>query len=370
MRDDSLKLDEIDNPPPWPGANDRLILGSGAWIDPIKRLAIFSFEEFEIFVLQWVSEYLKKRVISVNYQGGPGDKGRDIIAWLDDINVEPRRWNLYQCKHYGVPIAPSDIWVELGKLCYYTFNHHYTIPENYYLVAPKGVGPTLQDLINNPKKINIQLMENWNQYCRTKITKSEEVSLEGDFYNYVKKFDFSIIRSIPPHELIEQHSKTRYHSFVFGISLKPRPKPPVPPADIDPKESIYIQQIFEPYSDYLEVLISKPEDFELDEELMKFYQYSRICFYCAEALKEFTRDTLPDESFYYDILDQIHQGIMISLIEKHPDAYEKMKKTCEQSIVVPISGNILQNHLKPNDKIGICHHLVNEERIKWVINDN
>lgn len=83
MNTNTATLINISNPPPpapWPGANRRLLLG-GAPFQPLRRLAAFSPEEFETFVLEWVHGYLAKRYNSfqqleyheVKKLGGSGD---------------------------------------------------------------------------------------------------------------------------------------------------------------------------------------------------------------------------------------------------------------------------------------------------------
>ena len=84
---------ELSAPTPWPGANARLLgLGVGLPIAPLVRLAQFSAAEFERFTLEWASDYLAKQqhVNEVQQRGGAGDKGRDIVVWLDPANVSPR----------------------------------------------------------------------------------------------------------------------------------------------------------------------------------------------------------------------------------------------------------------------------------------
>ena len=53
-----------------------------------------------------------------------------------------------------------------------------------------------------------------------KITKVEEVPLTGDFKIYVENFDFSIVDTINPGELISQYQQTIYFPFRFGGGLK------------------------------------------------------------------------------------------------------------------------------------------------------
>jgi hypothetical protein len=87
---------------------------------PIDRMRSFSEDQFEDMVYEWVDGYLKTEYALVYRCGGAGDKGRDVIAYVSE-DMNNSEWDNYQCKHYNRPLYPGDIWIELGKLCYYTY---------------------------------------------------------------------------------------------------------------------------------------------------------------------------------------------------------------------------------------------------------
>ncbi len=49
-----------------------------------------------------------------------GDQGIDIVGFITDANWDGG-WDNYQCKRYNNPLCPGDIWVEIGKIIYSTF---------------------------------------------------------------------------------------------------------------------------------------------------------------------------------------------------------------------------------------------------------
>jgi len=363
----STNIIDVPLPSPWPDANKRLLLGHGAPIEPIRRLGTFSPDEFENFVHQWVHEYLAFQYIEVNKQGGAGDKGRDIIAWIDSKDKTPRRWDNYQCKHYKDPLAPSNFWVELGKMCFYSFQGDYSLPEKYFIVTHKGIGPTLTDLLDNPIKLREELIQNWPTHCQNKITKTKSVILDKKLNAYIKSIDFSFVQSISPQKLLEQHSFTKYHSIIFGTSLKPRPKPAPPPVTIATHETRYVEQIFEAFADHLKCPINNPLDFKQHNHLIKHFNHARICFYSAESLKEFSRDNLPDENYFIDLMEEFLDGLIFTLLKKHADGYEKMIEIGEKVGTLQIDSNVLRDDLLQKDRVGICHHLANEDKLHWVM---
>ena len=51
---------------------------------------------------------------------GAGDKGIDVVGFISS-NQFSDGWDNYQCKFYDKPLTPTDIWVEFGKIIYFTY---------------------------------------------------------------------------------------------------------------------------------------------------------------------------------------------------------------------------------------------------------
>jgi len=67
----------------------------------------------------------------------------------------------------------SEVWSELGKLCYHTLTGEYTFPRQYFFVAPQGVGNALSKLLRDPAKLKQGLLDEWEDKCQTHITCSD-----------------------------------------------------------------------------------------------------------------------------------------------------------------------------------------------------
>ena len=118
--------------------------------------------------------------------GGSSDSGRDLVAYLDDTY---NRYDIYQCKHYDTPLKPSEYWIELGKLCYYTYVKEYRIPEKYYIVASKGIGAKLRKYIENPTIIGAGLIKQWDTYCGgKKQILADGITLTNELKTYIEQF--------------------------------------------------------------------------------------------------------------------------------------------------------------------------------------
>lgn len=133
------------------------VIAAGPLVPPIDRIKLFSPEQWEDFIYEW-ADALRVEYERVDRAGGAGDMGCDIIA---TVAGGQGAWDNYQAKHYNHSLTPSDIWVELGKLVYYTFQGDYTYPRKYSFVAPRGAGTKLSNLLRAPRRLKAELCHQW-----------------------------------------------------------------------------------------------------------------------------------------------------------------------------------------------------------------
>ena len=347
------------------GDSEVRILMTG--LDPIKLLSVMSSSDYEQMTEEWLTSFLKDKsgkYIRVERIAGAGDKGRDVAC---TVNKESDMWDNYQCKHYESPLAPSNIWVEIGKLCFYSFNKEYSVPRKYYFVSPHGVGPSLRDLLKKPTELKKGLKENWDIYCKMKITKSKEVLLEGDFLKHIDGFDFSIFDYVSQQEFIDQMKETPYYQKHFGVLSKPRPLTECPD-EIKDSELEYIRKILAAYSDYLRTHLDKSVELDSYPELKEHFNRQRRCFYETQTLKEFSRDIHDPKLEYFEkFMDEIYDGIINEIEDDAAHGYERLKKVLKRAEQIQVTNNPLIVDVKVKDRHGMCHHLANErEKVKWV----
>jgi len=335
----------------------------GSPIPAIDKLKVVSQEQFEDIIREWIAGYCASQYTKVWRAGGAKDKGRDVIAFVDQSGT----WDNFQSKHYDHPLMPSDIWVELGKLCYYTFTSAYTVPRKYYFVAPQGVGPTLGDLFLKPLDLKSNLISEWDKVCKTNITKKSEIPLSAELKSHINSIDFSLFTFLDPQELIEQHKKTNYYAARFGGGLKRRDKPVVKTMGDTEMSLRYVEQLFEAYSDHLKTTIQNMTELNPHQDLFGHFNRQRECFYWAESLNEFSRDSLPSgNTSFEDLKEEIYHGVVDTATESHTSGYENVKKTTSVAASLNIQSNALLSVSNTQDKIGICHHLANESKLIWV----
>lgn len=340
---------------------------SGIPIPKPARILLFSPDDWEVFVLEW-STSIKDQYLLVRRFGGAGDKGVDIAGFCTEDRFDGA-WDNFQCKHYDHPLRPSDAWVELGKVIYYSYCKEYAVPRAYYFVCPKGIGTRLEQYLNKPGQLKKKLEDNWSQYCSTKITSSKDIKLEGDFLKFFDSFNFGIFSSKSAVELIEQHSDTVFHSVTFGGGLPVRPEPDSPPSEPTTHESRYIAQLLVAYGENIGCAIASPSDLDKHHKHSADYLRQRLRFYHAESLRNWSRDTVPEGTFE-SLQEEIYQGVVDVCEDSHADGYKRMVATVSQSVSVATTSNPLVTRIKAQDRQGICHQLANDDRLKWTPDDD
>lgn len=336
------------------------IAATGPIIPAIERLRFMSSSGWEDFILEWAHS-LKSKYVEVEKCGGAGDMGRDVVAYVSSVGNDP--WDNYQCKHYDHPLLPSDVWCELGKLCYFTYIHEYTFPRAYYFVSPQGAGNKLSKLLRSPDKLKQGLFDAWDDKCKSGITSTKDILLDVGLKAHIDALDFSQIRQVSPLTIIEEHKKSPWHTARFGGGLPPRSTNPVPPDEMSKYEENYIRALLDAYEDRLHSQVASMEHLT-NSKLKDHLNRSRQDFYCAEALREFSKDNVPPGTFD-GLLDEIHSGIIDEVEAAHTDAFERVLAAVKQAKVLSLTSNALVTRVTTNDKGGMCHQLANIKKVKW-----
>lgn len=345
----------------------------GVSLTPKKMIESFDDDVYEDFISCWLLGHVSKiyadveRVyIDIENMGGAGDKGRDVVAYIseDKINGE---WDNYQCKHYNSQLSPSMIYKEIGKLLYYTYIEDFKRPRYYYFVAPKGVGPKLNDLLKNPEDLRVEVINNWDCHCECNITKTKKVVLDSNFLEYINNFDFSVFRAIGTHTILKDIEKTKYYSAFFGGGFKnPRPLSKEPDEVINSNEFIYTNELFKAYAEHLKKSVNCIENLEKSPRLMDHFKRQRENFYKAESLKDYAYESLPSIKVFEDLKECVYDAIIDTVDDDYEDGYRCIQETLKHVVKVDLTSNILNQVTKPGDRKGICHQLINDNRIRWV----
>lgn len=337
----------------------------GAPIASLDRLRIVDEDTYEDIILEWATSYLNEKYEKTKALGGSGDKGRDICAYTD---LQNQYFDLFQCKHYANKLSFSMVSLEFGKLIYYTYNKDYPTPQKYYFVSPLGMSSSLWDLITiNHNELKSKILACWDKDIKKKITKSASISMDDKLEDYINNFDFSIFSSLEPLEFIEQFRQTPYFAPRFGGGLqKERNVSPIISTEIKEHEVNYVKQLFEAYSDYKKELYLSITDLEKEKDLESHFHRSRNCFYLAETLEQFSRDNIPTHDAFKELKDEVLEQVIDICNQNYTDGYCRLIATTTAAKQTDYASNALFSEIKAQDKTGICHHLANEDILKWV----
>jgi hypothetical protein len=337
-------------------------VSNGPVIPPQQRLLTYSPNDWEDFVEEWAYYCLTEKYDHVQRFSGAGDMGIDVAGFCDDQRLKGV-WDNYQCKHYDHALRPSDVWSEFGKIIWYSYNGEYTVPRRYYFVSPRGAGTSLSRLFSNATKLREELIANWDKSVKAAITTTQEVLLDSKLKDYVDAFDFSIFDAKTALQLVGDHRTTPVHAARFGGGLPIRPASEKPPQEVAATESRYVTQLLGAYGEHTGMAVTDPSALSMPK-LKDHFRRQREAFYEAESLRVFARDSVPPGTFE-SLLDDIHDGVIDTHDGNHVDGYEKVCAVTKAARDMQITANALITCTNPKDRDGICHQLVNEERIRW-----
>ena len=337
---------------------------SGLPIAKTLRVQIFSSEDWELITEEYASS-LDTSYAKVRRFGGSGDMGIDIACFVGDQGFKDG-WENYQCKRYDHPLRPADIWVELGKIIYYSFIGEYPTPQKSFFCGSQGIGTALEKLLNDPIKLKQKCKDEWLEKCATKITSTKTISLSGQLLAYFDAFDFGIFSSKSVLEMVEGHSKTQFHAIRFGGGLPPRPlhDPPTEQPQLD--ESRYIRQLLDAYGEHANTDFTDIDHLSATPKFSTNLKRQRERFYSAEALRNFARDNVPKGTFLH-LQEEIYQGVVDTCEDVHPTGFDRMTATLALAASISSTENPLSPATKVQDRQGICHQLANIDRLHWVI---
>jgi hypothetical protein len=339
-------------------------IGSGSNFPAVKLVQIFEPADWEGFTEEYVEAIKPPYKKTVRFTGA-GDMGRDVVGFSSDKDFQGP-WDNFQCKRYGNALVPSDVWVEMGKIIYYAFRGEFLPPVNYYFAGSKDIGLKLKKLLTDPDELKVQLIANWDEYCKTDITDTAEIKLEGALKTYLESWDFKIFKPLAVVTMIGAHSKTTHYIRRFGsASIPERPVPDLPPADLQANESRYVQQLLAAYANHKGVPVNDVKDLSQWPEIEKHFNRAREVFYHAESLRNFARDSV-DAGMFDAITDEIYHGTVDTYEMPHVDALARIRATVTQAGNISPNCNALCVRVQTQDKHGICHHLANKDRFLWV----
>jgi len=325
-----------------------------------RQLLALDEAQLEQFVRDWV-EQKTKEYVHVERFSGAGDMGRDVVGFLTKVRHEGP-WHNYQCKQYGRPLQTAAALLELGKVLYYGYCGEFSLPTAYFFVAPRGVNRNFERLIYNPSELKTALLDGWEEYCAKKIIKGRNILLTEDIRGCFEGFDFSTVRSLSVHTMLADSAIKPVLVKWFGIDPGPPPQGVVP-ADVQDWELPYIKQLVDAYGERDGCSYASHADVTGHPSHGSHLKNQRERFFEADAFKRFYRDnTVPEDLDAFE--KDIYYGVIDTHDSEHASALSRLNAVMAQAAAVHPAGT-LAKHARVPVKQGVCHHLANEDRLKW-----
>ncbi len=159
------------------------------------------------------------------------------------------------------------------------------------------------------------------------------------------------------------------------IKKYPRPQEiPVPELPAD-EEMEYIRALLAVYAEELKTEETL-ELIDLDNAptFKKDLSRRRKDYYAAETIREGTRDTFGDteESNFSTLKEDILDSVYDEYIKAHPSSMDRLNSVMSQAALTPANRCILLSKLawvSAREKKGVCHFLVKDGELKWVVKD-
>ncbi|MBI3713374.1 MAG: hypothetical protein HY253_10500 [Burkholderiales bacterium] len=342
---------------------NKIVVKHGA-LPPSVQVQHFSAAQWEEFIeAACVSRLMgSKNYAQVKRLGNAGDAGRDVEARLVHVLLEGQ-WDLYQAKHYNHRLTPSDVFGELVKFFGHVEAKTYPRPRYYYVCSPQNAGPDLHDLIAAPDKFKQRFLSDWQSGATGLKGKSH--LLTPAMNALVDEFDFADIKECLLRDLLQWHEvNTSAHYELFGLENE-RGDDPTMPAMPTTNEQHFIEELVGVYAEDSKTNMSL-SDVVSSKIYSEHFSACRSEFYCAEGLKRFSRDIYPDDEFGH-LLTMVLSGIRSTVAHpKHKTGLDRLTAAIELASGLTITDSKLHSRLRGGDLPGTCHHLVNEQRVKWI----
>lgn len=100
-------------------------------------------------------------------------------------------------------------------------------------------------------------------------------------------FDFTIVKTYPMAQVIDEHLDTIYGNIRFGGRRLNIPAPLMPTDKIESEEMLYISALLEAYSDELGIEIDTTESLKAYSSYFNHLNRQRKDYYSAETIRRF-----------------------------------------------------------------------------------
>lgn len=154
-----------------------------------------------------------------------------------------------------------------------------------------------------------------------------------------------------------------------------KPKRMQPPDEVEEHELGYVSELYRVYGELTGEEYVRPEDLDCHPKYRRNFDRQRKDYYAAETIHHELRDTIRlDETEGFDLLkDEVYDGVITTRDRDYDTGFSRMTAVMEHATEIPLSHNLQDRTLDwvgPGEKKGVCHMLVNDDRLRWMEDDD
>lgn len=155
------------------------------------------------------------------------------------------------------------------------------------------------------------------------------------------------------------------------IEALPRPKNMAVPSKVAPFEQKYIDELHMAYGDAEGLSSFTTDDYVNYPDYKEDIDDRRIDFYAAESIRRSVMELVSENLInQFDVLkNETLDGVKDTAKRTYSNGYERMLAVMEQAVKLPITNYVLSASpywISGKIKKGVCHHLVNDDMLKWL----
>lgn len=330
-------------------------------LDYAKLMYNMSDDDLERFVADWVAAAVGIYIGGHERFSGAGDRGRDVVGYLSEQRLDGS-WHNYQCKQYKRNLDKGSFLLELGKILLYSAQGHFSLPQRFYFVAPRGVSRTVQTYESTPSMLRKAIVDEWDECCAKRIEKGAEHSLDDRLISVIASFNFSCVEVLDAAKLAKLPQIKPIFVKWFGEDPGPYPLREVP-HNIQPEEETYIDHLIAAYSEHKDIPFLSADFVLADKEHGPHLRDQRTRYFEADTFMRYYRDNTP-KGTVEDFKNDVYHGIIDEHRGFHRDALQRVNQVMKHAALLPVTG-VLSRYAKNSVKQGTCHHLVNQGDLSW-----
>lgn len=216
-----------------------------------------------------------------------------------------------------------------------------------------------EDVTEKCGELIVNILKNINQKKKIKST-PEPVLLN-------KKTELS---KVPLPSVYVKDSKIHIGNQIFNLHEKIKP-----PTEIEPIELPYIEALLSAYAQAEELdSITKDKLPDLPKKYQKNFNEQRENYYNIDSIFHSIREVFEDgEEDFNRLKEDTYDGISDTCWQDYSNGYIRLIEVLRHATVITLSKSYLSqitNLIGNSEKKGVCHLLVNDGKIKWVMEDD